>query len=166
MHGVAGIGGRDMRRHLLLAAALLALVAGHVEASALEVRDAWTRAIGTETAVAVGYLTVRNPSHADDRLIAASSPSAEAVELHETVREGDVVHMRHRPDGLQVPAGGTLRLEPAGTHLMLLRPRGPFRVGERVSVTLTFERAGPVAVGLTVQAPGARAPRVDGHSGH
>lgn len=124
------------------------------------------RAIGANTAVAVGYLLVRNPGHADDRLIAASSPNAEAVELHETVRDGDVVRMRHRPDGLQVPAGGILRLEPVGAHLMLHRPRGPFRVGERVPVTLTFESAGQVAVELTVQSPGARAPRVDGHFGH
>ena len=31
---------------------------------------------------------------------------------------------------------------------------------------LTFESAGQVAVELTVRSPGARAPGVDGHSGH
>lgn len=125
----------------------------------LEVRDAWTRATPRAAPVAAGYLEVRNAGPAD-RLLGASSPYAERVELHVMAREGDVMKMREVA-ALDVPARGVLRLEPGGAHLMIMGPRRPFRPGARVPVTLRFERAGEVGVELEVREPGAA-----GHAHH
>src|SRR3712207_7876796 len=50
--------------------------------------------------------------------------------------------------GIVVPAGGTIRLEPGGYHLMLGGLRKPMTLGQKVPLTLTFERAGTVTVEL------------------
>lgn len=135
---------------------------------AVEVREAWTRAVPAGAPTAVGYLVLRNAGAASDRLVASSSPAAERVEIHEAHVEDGIARMRPVPGGVPLPSGGTVRFEPSGLHLMLVRPRGALRPGERVPVVLTFERAGTVQTELAVAAPGARSAPHDaaGHEGH
>lgn len=160
------------RRLLLLAAASL-VAAGTRPASAqpvagtgerraggggVVVERAWTRAVAASSPVAVGYMTLRNEGPAPDRLLSASTPLARAVELHESTLDGGVARMRPLPEGVPLPPGAAVRLEPGGAHAMLLGPARAFARGERVPLTLRFERAGAVAVELTVEGPGARQP--------
>ena len=77
--------------------------------------------------------------------------------------------MRMRPvDGpLALPPGATVELKPGGYHVMFMNVAGGFREGESVPATLTFERAGPVAVLFRVGGIGARAPEAaDGGHHH
>ena len=99
--------------------------------------------------VAALYLVIVDPDGADDRLLGARSEIGEA-QLHETREQGGRVAMRRAQGGLPVPAHGELRLEPGGAHIMLTGLRRPLRVGERVRVTLEFERAGRVALEVPV----------------
>jgi len=64
--------------------------------------------------------------------------------------EGDVMRMR-RVEELLVPAGGEVGLLPGGLHLMLLDLREPLVPGDTLSLTLEFERAGPVDVRVPVR---------------
>jgi copper(I)-binding protein len=66
--------------------------------------------------------------------------------------------MRALEKGLAIEPGKTVKLAPGGYHLMFQDLKGPFREGEKVPVTLTFEKAGKVAVSLDVQGVGAQAP--------
>lgn len=79
------------------------------------------------------------------------------VEVHSTVREGDVFRMRERESGVLIPAGGVARLAPGGDHLMFNGLKAPFRAKERVNATLVFERAGSVSVTFAVEPLGATA---------
>jgi copper(I)-binding protein len=65
------------------------------------------------------------------------------VELHVHVHEGGVMKMREVP-GYDVPAQGSFELKPGGAHLMFMSIRQPFKEGEKVPVTLKFEKAGEV----------------------
>ncbi|HMR94496.1 MAG TPA: copper chaperone PCu(A)C, partial [Microthrixaceae bacterium] len=47
---------------------------------------------------------------------------------------------------IPVAAGTTVALEPGGYHIMLMELAKPLVVGEKVKVTLTFEKAGDVVV--------------------
>jgi copper(I)-binding protein len=60
--------------------------------------------------------------------------------------------------GLSIEPGKTVKLEPGGYHLMLVDLKHPFKKGEKVPITLKFEKAGNVAVTLDVEGIGARAP--------
>jgi len=87
------------------------------------------------------------------------SPAATRVEIHSTVREGDVVRMRERESGVPIPAGGEARLAPGGDHLMFNGLKAPFKVTEPVTATLVFERAGSVSVTFPVEPLGGHGHR-------
>ncbi|WP_338666205.1 copper chaperone PCu(A)C (plasmid) [Pararoseomonas sp. SCSIO 73927] len=149
----------------LLAGALTLAAAGaaHAQRGDITVSQAWTRAVGATAPTAAGYLTLRNRGATPDRLIGAATSAARAVEIHEQRSEDGVMRMRPLPDGVPVPPGETVTLGPGGTHLMLVGPTRPLVRGERVPLTLRFERAGEVRVELSVEAAGARQPA---HAGH
>jgi threonine dehydrogenase-like Zn-dependent dehydrogenase len=91
------------------------------------------------------------PDQAADALIGASSPAADAVELHEMRMDGATMRMR-AVDRIVVAPGAHLTMAPGGGyHLMFVRIRRPWAVGDDVPVTLVFERAGRVDVHLRVE---------------
>lgn len=139
-------------RRILLAAALLGPCSAFAQAPGVAVENPWTRA-ARAGGQGAGFLTLR--SAGADRLLSASSPAANRVELHTHLREGDV--MRMRPvEAIDLPAGTAVTLQPGGFHLMFMGLKQPFEQGTQVPVTLVFERAGSVTVQLPVQGAGAR----------
>lgn len=101
---------------------------------------AWVRATPGQGAgqMTAAYLTLRSAGTQAERLIGARAEGAGAVEIHQTTRQGEV--MRMAPvDGVDLPAGGTVALEPGGLHLMLLDLAGPLAPGDVVALTLVFE---------------------------
>ena len=103
-----------------------------------------------------GYVTIENAGSGDDKLVAASSPAAGEVELHEMAMVNDVMKMRRLEGGIVLPAGKTTELKPGGYHMMFQKVKEPFKEGGKVPVTLTFEKAGKVEITLPVTsaAPG------------
>jgi copper(I)-binding protein len=113
------------------------------------IENAWARATPPGAKIAAGYLTIRNAGAAD-KLISASSPAAEKVEPHITVKDGDVSRMRE-VKGYAVPAKGTVELTPGGSHLMLVNIKAPLKEGDKVPLVLRFEKAGEVKTELAVR---------------
>jgi hypothetical protein len=72
--------------------------------------------------------------------------------------------MKMRPveGGLAVDPGKTVKLAPGGFHLMMMDLKSPLKQGDKMPVTLQFERAGKVAVSLDVQGVGAQGPAAAG----
>lgn len=122
------------------------------------------RATVPGASVAGGYITITNNGKRADRLIAASTPTADHVEIHEMAMENDVMKMRQLKDGLAIPAGETVELKPGGYHLMLMKPVKPYLEGEKVSVTLEFEKAGKAEVEFNVTP--AKGGAASGHAHH
>jgi len=108
---------------------------------------------------------IRNRGTAPDRLVAASTPVAERVELHEMSTEGDVMRMREVP-AIDLPAGQEVQLRHGQRyHLMLINLRQPLKVGDRFDLTLKFEKAGETTVKAWVQQPRVGSSPA-GHEGH
>ena len=82
-------------------------------------------------------------------MTSAGSPLAARVETHVHLHDGDVVRMRP-VKGYDIPAKGSLELKPGGAHLMFVDIKRPFKEGEKVPVTLRFERAGEMKVEFRV----------------
>lgn len=151
---------------LFLAALALATstAAGEFQVGAIVIGQPWARPTPGAATPGVGYMTFENLGPDDDRLIAATSPAAPAVSMHRTEVTDGIASMRPQPDGIVVPAGGSVRLEPGGYHLMLEQLKKPLALGEAVPVSLTFATAGSVTVELKVE----RRPPTDdaGHGAH
>jgi copper(I)-binding protein len=76
--------------------------------------------------------------------------------------------MKMRPvAGIDIPAGGEVALGSGGYHVMLIDLARPLAAGDKVPLTLTFERAGTVDIVADVESAAARgaATRSAGH-GH
>jgi copper(I)-binding protein len=116
----------------------------------------WSRATPPGAKVGAGFMQLKNAGAAD-RVIGASSPVAGRVEMHVTVREGEVMKMRE-VNAFDLPAGGTYELKPGGAHLMLMDLKRPLKKGETVPLTLKLEKGGELKLELQVEELGARAP--------
>ena len=132
-------------RYALLSLALLATPAF----AQIEIDNAWTRATPPGAKTAAGYMTIRNQSSLPDRLIGAASPLAARVEMHVHLHDGDVMRMR-QVKGYDIPANGSLELKSGSAHLMFVDIKRPFKEGEKIPVTLRFERAGEMKVEFRV----------------
>ena len=124
--------------------------------SQVSVENPWARPTPPSAKLGAGYLTVVN-SGAADRLVGAASPAAARVEMHVTLRDGEIMRMRE-VKAFDLPAKGRLELKPAGAHLMFVDLKRPFKQGDKVPVTLKFEKAGEVSTEFHIGRLGASAP--------
>jgi copper(I)-binding protein len=129
----------------LLVALTTAAVAEPSGSSGVTIAHAWTRATPGGATTGAVYMSITANPGTSDRLIAARSDAALSVELHTSVQEGGVTRMR-RLDRLEIPPGETVALRPGSHHLMLLDLKQPLKAGERLKLTLVFEKAGEIPV--------------------
>ncbi|MDX1433811.1 MAG: copper chaperone PCu(A)C [Gammaproteobacteria bacterium] len=142
-----------MHRLITFAAALLlspALLAQHYEHGDIHVMDPWSRALPPVASNGAAYLQLNNRGGVPDRLVGASSPAAERVEIHTHTMDGGMMKMR-RVESVDLPPGEYVTFEPGALHLMLFGLKQPFVEGETYPVTLQFDHAEPVEVTVTVR---------------
>ncbi len=87
--------------------------------------------------VTAGYFTLVNNTTAAVELVKASSPAFARVELHQHIKQDDVMRMVE-VEAISLDPGATLVFQPGGLHLMLFEPQIALTVGDSVSVTLHF----------------------------
>jgi hypothetical protein len=121
-----------------------------ISARDLEVTQAFARASVGASDTTAAYLTITNRGRTDDRLTGARCAAAAAVELHTMKMSGGMMHMR-AAETAAVPAGGSVAFAPGGDHLMLIGLKTSLKAGDKLTLTLIFERAGEVTVEAEVR---------------
>ncbi|MBI5285512.1 MAG: copper chaperone PCu(A)C [Chloroflexi bacterium] len=96
------------------------------------------------------YMVIKNSGATADALIGATSDIAAKVEVHETKLEGDTMTMSPVAR-VEVPAKGQLELKPGGYHIMFVGLKAPLKVGTKIILNLTFEKAGTIPVQAEVR---------------
>lgn len=139
--------------------------AEQVKVGSLVISQAWSRATPGGAKVGGGYLTISNEGSTADRLMGGSADVAAKVQVHEMSMNNGVMTMRPVDQGLVIEPGKTVKLSPGGFHLMLLDLKGPLKQGEKLPVTLEFEKAGKVSVTFDIQGVGAQGPANSSGSG-
>ncbi|MEI7925557.1 MAG: copper chaperone PCu(A)C [Chloroflexota bacterium] len=119
--------------------------------------DVWARATpGLPDENSAVYAVLQNKGAKAERVVSASVPAAIAkrVELHTTVQEAGVMKMV-QVEGYDLPASGTVKLEPGGNHIMLLGIAKQFKVGDTFTVTLKLQSGSTIESKVEVKnAPG------------
>ncbi len=136
-----------------------------VQAGGIAVEAAWSRATPGGAQIAAGYLKIVNSGKDADRLTGGSFPNAARVEIHEMKMDDGVMKMRPIAGGLEIKPGETIEFRPGGHHLMFLGLKQGLKEGQTVKGTLTFEKAGTIAVEYRVAPIGAKAPSAGGGGG-
>ncbi|WP_296129779.1 copper chaperone PCu(A)C [Pseudomonas sp. Ga0074129] len=117
----------------------------------LHIEHPWSRAMPPVAPTAAAYFVVHNKGSEADRLLSASTPVAGKAELHEHIHADGLMKMQ-QVQSVEIPAGGEVKFEPMGYHVMLFNLKQQAKDGERFPLTLTFEKAGAVEVEIAVQA--------------
>jgi len=153
---------------ICLIALILSACSGSTTDS-IQVEDAWVRAaampemdVNSNSSMpssghmgggnSAAYMVLRNSGDQADRLVSATSDVAESVELHISQTENDVTTMRP-VEYIEVPPGGETELQPGGLHIMLIGLKHELKAGDKVKLTLAFEKAGTISVEAEVRAP-------------
>ena len=129
-----------------------------IKAGDLVISQAWSRATPGGAKIGGGYMTIENKGTTPDRLIHCSGDIAGKVEVHEMSMKNGVMTMRPLDNGLAIEPGKTVKLAPGGFHLMLFDLKSPLKQGDKVAITLEFEKAGKVMISLDVGSLGAQGP--------
>jgi hypothetical protein len=110
-----------------------------------------TGSAGMSAPMTAMFGTLTNTTGGDLTVTGGSSPVAERVQLHETVKNASgQMQMQQRQGGFVIPEGGTLTLRPGADHVMLMGLTGPLKNGSTVSVTLVTS-AGNVVFAVPVR---------------
>jgi len=121
----------------------------------LNIEHPWSRATPPGTPTGGGFMTIHNEGDEADVLLGGHSDFTQSISVHQTKMEDGTMRMMPQHDGLEIPAGGSVTLEPGSYHLMLMGLQAPLVEGERRTITLEFEKAGSIEVELAVDAIGA-----------
>jgi copper(I)-binding protein len=129
------------KRIALLAAAGLLSTAAFAQSQAqpsVNVVDPWIRATVPAQKATGAFMQLKAAKAT--RLLAASSPAAGRVEIHQMEMQGQTMRM-HAVDGIDLPAGQAVNLASGGYHIMLLDLKRQLKEGEQVPMTLTLQGA-------------------------
>jgi copper(I)-binding protein len=144
-----------MPRRLIAALLLVLAACGQNQrpsaAATVQAADAICRPTPVGRQTTGCYLTLT--AAGEDRLVSLASPAANIVQIHESRMESNMMMMRELREGLPLPAGQAVALQPGGNHLMLMGVREPLTVGDTVTLTLTFATSAPLEVTATVGQP-------------
>lgn len=142
----------------LLSAALILSACGASEG--IEVSDAWARTATQGTNGAI-YFVIQNHNADADELIGAASSLADAVEVHESKMDGDVMMMQQM-DSVALAPSAKVEFMPGGLHVMLIGLKQDINAGDEVELTLLFANSPDLTVKAIVKdADGMDTPDMD-----
>jgi hypothetical protein len=135
---------------LLLCAAALLISCGVVGSKGITISEAWVRASPMVERAGAAYMTINNGAATDDRLLSVTSDAADMIELHQTQENNGVMEMSP-VESIPIPANGQTELKPSSWHMMLMGLKRELKAGEKVTLTLKFEKAGEVVISAEVR---------------
>lgn len=111
----------------------------------ITVAEAYTGPAVMGTAGAV-YFKLTNEGDSPDYLLSVTSNVAEAAEARETVIEADGMERMEAISRVEIPPGGSVNFEIGGKHVMLINLKQTLGPGDKVRLTLSFEKSGPITI--------------------
>lgn len=142
------------RHFLALIAAFAFTGAAHAhdyKVAELQVGHPWARPTVPGQPSGGAYLSIENKGKAGDKLIAVASTIAKSAEIHTMSMDGNVMKMRE-VGSIDIKPAEKIAMQPGnGYHIMLIGLSRPLKAGDKIPLTLTFEKAGKLEVSLYVE---------------
>ncbi len=89
------------------------------------------------------FVKITNTHDKAQKIMAATSPVANTIELHTSFEEGGVHRMRP-VEFIEAPAGGVVELKSGGFHIMLIDLKHDLVTGQEIPVTLEMENGNKI----------------------
>ncbi len=108
------------------------------------IKDQWIRP-GAEKMATALYFTLENNGGEADTLYAIETDIAKMIQIHETYSNGDVMGMREIGEIIIEPES-SVKLEPGGMHIMVMRLKRDIKIGDEIDFTLYFRNADKITI--------------------
>lgn len=147
-------------------AAVLLMTTGCSEPRPLNVDGGYVRLNANPGAPSAGYFTIHGGPE-PVVLRGVTTDAAVRLEMHESKTQNGMATME-AIDTVDVPAGGTVKFEPGGKHLMLWQINSQAIAAGKMTFTLIFSNGDRILADAVIQKTGdgaANAP-ADEHAGH
>jgi len=96
------------------------------------------------------YLSIENKGSHSDKLLSVSSPIAASAEVHNTIMDGNIMRMREVSE-LEVQPSARVVMTPGdGYHIMLVGLKKALVPGQKIPLSLRFEKAGKLEIEAVV----------------
>jgi len=116
----------------------------------LVVENGYVRESIPGTSISSAYMTIKNLSAKNIRLIAAASAVSDRIEIHQHTMSDGLMRMRQR-DYVEISAQNSTVFQPSGFHLMIFHLKQPLKAKENIIITLYFDDKSSIDVNYTVQ---------------
>ena len=138
---------------LLITIVPLALTAHEFAQKNITVDHPWSKPTPPISEYGVAYFNVSNSAQADDILleIKISGDIARSASIHDVIHDGEMMRMREVTNGKRIPAGGKIKFQPGGSHIMLEGLPKPLKLEDKFIIELVFAKAGNVPVEIWVE---------------
>lgn len=123
----------------------------YAEQGDMVISKQWARPILIAGRPGGAYFHIQNNGSADDKLISVTSSLSPRVEIHEHTMKDGVMRMS-QVDYIEITAGNGVQLKPGGYHIMIFNVKHTYAPGDKIDLTLNFEKSGSVEKTLTVLA--------------
>lgn len=143
---------RQSLRFLLLICASTFVVANANAATAVDVelKAPWIREAPPNAKMLAAYFTITNNSKQAKTLKSISCNAFEKVEMHKTVKKGNMSSMVEQKE-LLLKAGESVKFSPGSYHLMLIHPKSAIKSGQHHDMTLHFADKSTVTISFPVK---------------
>ena len=115
------------------------------EADRLVISDASVQPVPPVSTGTAAYMELTNGGEGAIGLVSVASVCCRAVEMHRSSGSGGFMRME-RVHEVVIKEGETVRMAPAGLHIMLIGLKEPVRRGDTVPITLTFRDGSSVTI--------------------
>ncbi|WP_286239115.1 copper chaperone PCu(A)C [Neptuniibacter halophilus] len=103
----------------------------------ISIEGAYARAVPPGQKISASFMQLNNSDAEKVALVSASSAVAESVELHTHSHADGVMQMR-QVEQIEVPASGSVTLQPGGYHIMLIGLKQDLPEGSHIDLQLNF----------------------------
>lgn len=108
------------------------------DASVIDIDHAYIREVPPGAMATGSFLTLKNNSGQEVRLVGAASDVAKKVELHTHINDNGVMKMR-QIKYISVAAHQETKLQPGGLHIMFIGLQKELKEGQTIPMTLKFK---------------------------
>lgn len=144
---------RNKMKRLAIFMLFAALVISACEAKdGIDVSDVWART-ATKGANGAVYFVIENHDADTDLLTGVISNAADAVEIHESKMDGDVMMMRQM-ESVTLEPSEKVEFMPGGLHVMLIGLKQDINPGDEIEITLQFMNSPDLVIKAIAKDPG------------
>ena len=141
---------------------VILLLTTKLYASDISVENANIRMMPPGSPMTAGYFLITNNSNKDITLIGVSSSKFKSMEMHDIVKEGDMMKMV-KQESITISANSKFEFKPMSYHLMFMAPKEVMSENQEVDVTFNTKSGDTFSAIFTVK---KMSPMKMGHMGH